>query len=62
MVDYFRVLFSQISLFSLMMFVGTSIGTPNIRTFYKMASLISTELFIAIKSYPNVDASTELYL
>lgn len=39
-------------------FTGPSIGMPNHRNLYHSASNISTAVFIAINSLPNVDDST----
>ena len=38
------------------------IGTPNIHNLYRRFSIVSTALFIAVNSYPNVDAYTKFCL
>ena len=61
-VDSGRVVFTQTAPLPQNIFVDTFIGTPNMRSLYPNASIISTAFFIAVNSDTNVDASTEFFL
>jgi hypothetical protein len=59
-VDFGSVMFFQTDvLLSQHMFVGSSIGTPNIRGLYRKASTNSIAFFIDVNSDPKVDASNK---